>query len=241
MKSRVLLIEDNVELAENLREIIEFDNDNVEVAISHTGDEGLARLTEEHFNLVLTDMKMPGLNGSDVVREMRRLYPDLPAVVMTAYAEDKLLKAAKDWGAVDVLIKPVGAIDLLSTVSRFVASNTRILIVEDDRQLRTLLSNYLSRFDGVQVTQASDLASALHLAHNVRFDAAILDVNLPDGTTISRHRSLAKDLGEIPLIYITGNRDGALEALPTGLQPPPIISKPFRPNELKQALDEVLN
>jgi len=240
MKSRVLLIEDNIELAENLCEIIELDNDNVEVVVSHTGDQGLVCLSAEHFDLVLTDMRMPGMNGSDVVREVRRLYPDLPAVVMTAYAEDELLKAAKDWGAVDVLIKPVEAIHLLSTVNRFVAANTNILIVEDDRPLRTLLANYLSRFDGVLVTQASDLASALHLARNVQFHAAILDVNLPDGTTISQHRSLVTDLGEIPLIYITGDRDGALAALPEGLEPPPIISKPFRPNELKRALDEVL-
>ena len=148
MTSRVLMIEDNIELAENLREIIELDNDDIEVTISHTGDEGLACLVEGHFDLLLTDMRMPGLNGSDVVREVRRLYPDLPAVVMTVYAEDELLKAAKDWGAVDVLIKPVSAAQLLSTVARYVAGETNILIVEDDRQLRTLLANYLSRFDG---------------------------------------------------------------------------------------------
>ena len=116
----------------------------------------------------------------------------------------------------------------------------RILIVEDDQQLRTLLGNYLSRFNGVIVTPASDLASALHLSANVSFDAAILDVNLPDGMTISKHVSLKAQLGDIPLIYITGYRDGALAALPDGVLPPPIISKPFRPNELKQALSDVL-
>ena len=92
-----------------------------------------------------------------IVREVRRLYPDLPAVVMTAYAEDDSLSAAKDWGAMDVLIKPIDVEQLLGTLKRFIAPSTRILIVEDDQQLRTLLGNYLSRFNGVIVTPASEI------------------------------------------------------------------------------------
>ena len=240
MKSRILIIEDNLELAENLREILELEADDLEIELAADGKEGLDTLANSRFDLVLTDMRMPGVSGSEVVREVRRLYPDLPAVVMTAYAEDDSLSAAKDWGAMDVLIKPIDVEQLLGTLKRFIAPRTRILIVEDDQKLRTLLGNYLSRFNGVIVTPASDLASALHLSANVSFDAAILDVNLPDGMTISKHLSLKAQLGDIPLIYITGYRDGALAALPDGVLPPPIISKPFRPNELKQALSDVL-
>lgn len=241
MAARILIIEDNLELAENLQEILELEDNELEVCLAPDGASGLQLLSTQPFDGVLTDMRMPGLNGSDVVREIRRLYPNLPTIVMTAYAEDDLLSDAKDWGAMDVLIKPVDISQLLAALRRYVAPATRILIVEDDQQLRTLLANYLSRFTGVAVTPASDLASALHLATHVDFHAAILDVNLPDGTSISKHTSLKTHLGDIPLIYITGHRDGALDAVPEGVEPPPIISKPFRPNELKDALKGVIN
>ena len=116
MKSRILIIEDNLELAENLREILELEADDLEIELAADGKEGLDTLANSRFDLVLTDMRMPGVSGSEVVREVRRLYPDLPAVVMTAYAEDDSLSAAKDWGAMDVLIKPIDVEQLLGTL-----------------------------------------------------------------------------------------------------------------------------
>ena len=228
MKSRILIIEDNLELAENLREILELEADDLEIELAGDGKQGLEALARSRFDLVLTDMRMPGVSGSEVVREVRRLYPDLPAVVMTAYAEDDSLSAAKDWGAMDVLIKPIDVEQLLGTLKRFIAPSTRILIVEDDQQLRTLLGNYLSRFNGVIVTPASDLASALHLSANVSFDAAILDVNLPDGMTISSTSLSRRSSATSRSSTSPATATGPSPAL-RGCAPPPSSANPSAP------------
>jgi CheY-like chemotaxis protein len=76
------------------------------------------RRTPEHFDLVLTDENMPGVNGTELTRELRRLHPDIPVVLMSGYAAAQLAQRAASVGIHEVLRKPLQRRDLSEALAR---------------------------------------------------------------------------------------------------------------------------
>jgi CheY-like chemotaxis protein len=76
------------------------------------------RRTPEHFDLVLTDENMPGVNGTELTRELRRVHPDIPVVLMSGYAAAQLAERAAAVGIHEVLRKPLQRRDLAEALAR---------------------------------------------------------------------------------------------------------------------------
>ncbi len=112
------------------------DEPDMRVALSHalsrsgysvesfsTGDEALKRFSKEQFGMVITDLRMPGMSGMQVLEEIKRTAPSIPVIMMTAYGTiDNAVKAMKE-GASDYIIKPFSAEVLESTVKRVLEKN----------------------------------------------------------------------------------------------------------------------
>jgi len=116
-KAHILVVDDDRMMAKTLVDILRFKEHDAEAAYS--GPEALDKLEKEDFDFLLTDIKMPGMNGVDLVRTIKAIQPDLPAVFMTAYSTDDLMKEGKDLGAITTLKKPVkidGLLDLLNKI-----------------------------------------------------------------------------------------------------------------------------
>src|SRR5690349_15669988 len=116
----VLLVEDDEAFASFLKRKLEKAGEEVEFA--KNADQGVIRAAQEKFDAVVTDLQLPGraglelLGGLRVVTELRRLAPDLPIIVITAFhTTDAAIEATK-LGAFDYLIKPTR---LESELSRF--------------------------------------------------------------------------------------------------------------------------
>ena len=107
------------------------------------GEAALARLRQDSIDLLLTDMRMPGMSGHELLAECRELQPDLPIVVMTAYGTVDVAVAAMKSGAADFLTKPIDLDQLELVVER--ALNTRELIREN-RALRRRLEESAGGF-----------------------------------------------------------------------------------------------
>lgn len=101
----VLVVDDNRDLAENLGEVLELAGGRVSVA--YDAETAIARLKAERFDLVVSDMRMPGLTGLDLLRYIQQAGLSSFVVVVTAYSQDSLLEEARDAGATDILLKPV--------------------------------------------------------------------------------------------------------------------------------------
>jgi len=72
-----------------------------------SGDEALKTLAERHFDVVVLDIKMPGMDGLDVLRAIRRSHPQVVVLVLTGHASQELNTEGRSLGAYDYLIKPV--------------------------------------------------------------------------------------------------------------------------------------
>src|SRR5688572_16778520 len=105
MRNRALIVDDDVLLARTLKEILELKGWSVEQA--HTGTDAVATVEREEFDVVLMDIKMPGMDGVDAFKAMKATRPDIKVILMTAYArEDRILEAERN-GVIRVMSKPV--------------------------------------------------------------------------------------------------------------------------------------
>src|SRR5688572_225404 len=123
MKSRpkILLIEDDASIVGGLKK--ELQVEGYEVAVAERGDNGLAQAKEKPFDVVITDLKMPGLSGLELVEQLHAAKPKLPIIVMTAFGTTETAIEATKLGAYDYLLKPFDMAELLDLVAKSVACN----------------------------------------------------------------------------------------------------------------------
>jgi len=94
---RVLIVDDNVQLAENIAEILEFEGYRTDVAVS--AEEALTKVPTYAPAVVVTDYRLPGMNGAQLVRTLRTAGLRARAVVISAHTDDSTIQEAMDAGA----------------------------------------------------------------------------------------------------------------------------------------------
>jgi CheY-like chemotaxis protein len=94
---RVLVVDDNTNFAENIAEILQVDGWSTDVVGS--AEEALPRMLVREPNVVITDYRLPGMNGADFVRGLRLEHPAVIAVVISAYSDERTIEAAIAAGA----------------------------------------------------------------------------------------------------------------------------------------------
>ena len=103
-RSRILVVDDEAVLRDGVRKILE--RGGMEVATSSGGRTALAMMQETDFDLVITDLKMPGMNGIEVLKAIKILQPEVPVIIITGYSTvDTAVEAMKN-GAFDYIAKP---------------------------------------------------------------------------------------------------------------------------------------
>jgi two-component system, OmpR family, KDP operon response regulator KdpE len=110
----ILLVDDEPVVLRALRVALEAQD--YAVAAVLTGEDALARITNGAFDLVLLDLGLPGVDGFEVIRRVRVLYPALPIIVLSAQGEDAVKVEALDLGADDYVSKPFSVRELLARV-----------------------------------------------------------------------------------------------------------------------------
>jgi DNA-binding response OmpR family regulator len=121
---RVLVVDDEAELVTALVERLNlrgFDAHGVT-----TGTEALARIAETSFDVVLLDLKMPGVGGLEVISRIKAERPDVQVILLTGWGSEVDAKKGQDLGAYGYLLKPVKIADLV-----------RVLLAACDREEAT--------------------------------------------------------------------------------------------------------
>ena len=118
---KILLIEDDPGITAALQK--ELQAEGYHVAIAMRGDDGLASAREQPCDVVLTDLKMPGLSGLELVDQLHAAKPKLPIIMMTAFGTTETAIEATKLGAYDYLLKPLDMGELFDLLARAVASS----------------------------------------------------------------------------------------------------------------------
>jgi DNA-binding NtrC family response regulator len=118
---KILLIEDDLGITDTLQRLLT--SEGHEVTVEKRGDDGLTRAVKGSFNLVITDLRLPGLSGLDLIRQLHTAQPRLPIILTTAFGTTDTAIEATKLGAYDYLLKPFNIPQLLDLIQKAANSN----------------------------------------------------------------------------------------------------------------------
>jgi DNA-binding NtrC family response regulator len=156
-KPRILIVDDEEIVRESLSGWLE--KDGYFVATAADGPAGLDTLREGPWSIMLVDLKMPGMDGLQVLEAARKLQPDLSVVMITAYATVETAVKAIKLGATDYIVKPFDPEELSLLIQKVVAQQA---VVRENVMLRKALRRSYQFHDIVSVSPA--MTKALELA-----------------------------------------------------------------------------
>jgi two-component system, NtrC family, response regulator HydG len=114
MSLRVLIVDDDRDHADSVADILALRGHEIDIAGS--GEAGVAKFGAAAFDVVLMDVKMPGMNGVEAFFAIRKLRPDARVVMMTGFSVEQLVDQAMANGAIGTLRKPLVIQQLLRTI-----------------------------------------------------------------------------------------------------------------------------
>jgi DNA-binding NtrC family response regulator len=117
MGQRILVVDDELDMLMLLQMIIE-DNTDYAVETTNNPSEALKLLSQKCYDLVISDLKMPGMDGLELFGEMRQICPDTPVIMITAYGSAQAADEALQAGVDDFITKPFRKDRILFTIQR---------------------------------------------------------------------------------------------------------------------------
>jgi len=223
----VLVVDDQIELAENIAEILQGIGFQTEVAGS--AEEGLERVARGGVTAVVTDFKLPGQSGAQLIEELRRRGERMPVLMMSAYTDEATIDRSKTAGAWFFLPKPVPLVTLVETFESLARQPVTTLLVDDEEHLAQNLAEVLTAA-GHDVVVTHTAADAL--AQNRRLHTAVLDYRLPDGTGLEVARQLRARDPAVQILFISGYPEDLEAGRQADVPDSEALQKPVDPGRL---------
>src|SRR5215813_6717621 len=225
---RILLLEDSIQDAELIQELLEEDHFTCEVTRVQTRAEFVAALENGGIDLVLADYALPSFDGLSALQLTRSARPDLPFIFVSGFGEEIAIEALTS-GANDYVLK-TGLSRLVPSVQRALRETReraerkkaeeaplRILLLEDSVQDAELIQDLLEadHFD-CEVTRVQTRAEFL-AALEGGFDLILADYKLPSFDGLSALKLAQSACPDLPFIFVSGfGEEIAIEALTSG-------------------------
>jgi len=120
---KILLAEDDKNLSRSVDILLTLDG--YEVISVYDGEEALNKLLRQKFDLLITDIVMPGLNGVDLIKKIRKLNQDIPIMVVSGKLNDSLIEQLESSGIQYILPKPINPTRFRKMVQKIFNGNSR--------------------------------------------------------------------------------------------------------------------
>ena len=167
------------------------------MAEAANGEEALRILEGRAFDVVLTDIRMPGMNGVELFQRIKRQNMQTPVVLTTAFSVQELVSSALRAGAFAVLPKPSRVADVVATLTH-AAKRPFVLIVDDPGSAGGEVVRALGAA-GLRARAASDAQSVIALVVSGDVDVCVVDLATPAVQVIDDLRRLAPDVAVVVL------------------------------------------
>lgn len=233
---QILIVDDDVRMTHTLADILTLKG-HQPVCVS-SGVEALEKLDQSQFDCVLTDIRMPEMDGVELFMEIHKRRPELPVVLMTAYASQSLVEQGLKAGAAGMLEKPLDLNQLLGFFS-CLKKETVITVVDDDPDFCKTVEDILS-MRGYSVRRITD--------PHIRVEEIVgpsqvllLDMKLNSITGEDIMRSVRNRYPTLPVVLITGYRHEMADAIQGALSvsASTCLYKPLVIPELLRVLSEL--
>jgi CheY-like chemotaxis protein len=198
----ILVVDDDLDTCRNLADILS--DLGYRVTTANDGPSALKLVEERPFDVALLDLKMPGMDGLTLYREIKKRRADTVAIIVTAYAGGGTKEEALAAGAWHVLPKPVDPPKLLGLVDEAL-EQPLVMVVDDDPDLCQNLWDLL-RERGYRVGVAHDEEEAGKRLKDRAFKVVLIDLKLPKGDGNQVFKLVRKNNPEARTVIITGHR-----------------------------------
>ncbi len=192
---QILFVDDEPNVLKSMRRI--FHQENYAIHLADSGEQALAIMDQENIQVVISDHRMPGMSGTDLLREIKKRYPSTIRIMLTGYADvDAVLGAVNDGAVYKFITKPWNDDDLRLTVSLALEQYD---LIQENRSLKKQASRQnkdikrLSRFVNVHRSQLGQLLVRQGHIQQPELDKALRIQQ-------STHRILLKILLELGLV-----------------------------------------
>lgn len=157
MKGTILVVDDETVARKSLAEILRLEKFHVKTAAN--GEQALQILNDEQFDVILLDLKMPGIGGIEVLQRVPALAPNCKIIVLTAHGSLETAVEALRHGAHDYLLKPASPEDILKSVTTGIAQRSEI---ERKRRLLEQMETSLQQLKDVEgIEEVTSLRSSI--------------------------------------------------------------------------------
>ena len=248
--SRILVVDDELVFCELLKTLLRSQGNEVLTACN--GREALDLFKQHRPQFTLLDLRMPEMNGIEVLRQIRAIDPQATVMILTAWGSDELEQQARQLGAIDFLSKTfsldtiVGSLERAlkppgqapaaeKTVPPGIPETDTILLVGEKPKTRDLFRQFLVQH-GFHVKGAPDGPMALKLLDQERPQLIVLDMDMPDMEGIEVLRTLRAKNYKGGIIMLTNSQDGRLLKEAPTLGAVDLLGKPVDPERLMLAI-----
>jgi CheY-like chemotaxis protein len=199
---RILVVDDEVDTCHNLSDILT--DLGYQVDIAHDGLSALELVRAHPYDVALLDLRMPGMDGLTLFRQIKKLRADTVSIIVSAFASRAVADEAIEAGAWKVLAKPVEPAQLLRLVNQAVGQPL-VMVVDDDHDLCANLWDVL-RDRAYRVCLAHDEQGASKRLREQLYDVVLIDLKLPNGDGDSVFRLVRDYCPQARTVLITGHR-----------------------------------
>ena len=209
--------------------------DDVTLIEAEDGAATLSALVVHEIDIVFLDVNMPKISGLDALKLLRKKGDDVFVTLMSADADDTLLRSGSELGSYDFLKKPITKEQVAAILTNYqnLSQRKKVLIVDDSITIRHLIGAVLvnSRFD-MLISEVDSGNEAIKILKAAKPDIVFLDFHMPGLNGIEAAHKMRAANPNIKLVLISGkdlserlqeSRDAGIFAF---------INKPFFPNEV---------
>ena len=236
-KAPVLVVDDDVNFAEGTAAILIANG--YQCTIVNNGQEAIKKIKDDHIDIILSDIKMPVMNGVVMCREIKKDHPQLVIIMMTAFREEELIRDVLKEGAYGVLHKPLDVNLLLKLVERGLKGGAFVAVVDDDFNTRESLKDALQE-QGFVVTTVSTGEEAIKLAKERPLDIIFIDAKLSVMSGLDVFLKIKEVNPHARVIMMTAYREEMKEALEKALEEGAyaLLYKPFDIGEAIKIIED---
>jgi CheY-like chemotaxis protein len=243
MNKTILIVDDEPAVRDVVSKLVE--NEGYDAVLADSGESAFALLAKQSFDLVMTDLMMPGVTGWEVLDTVKQNNPRTKVVVFTGYIDEQGEALLVDRKADGFLTKPIRLDKLRNLLSALLLAEEvvggRIIAVDDDTITRMMIEVTLSEA-GHDVRIFSSAKDALAAAKSDPPDLFLIDLQMPeiDGFELCASIRNLDALSDVPIVIVTAHsdRDSVTRALKLGIQG--FVVKPHQPEELLEKITKTL-
>jgi DNA-binding NtrC family response regulator len=196
---RILVVDDDLRMASTLADILTWEG--YEVAVASNGIEALKAAQRLSFDCVISDIRMPDMDGVALSHNLHAIQPDLPMILMSAYAATDLTQANSSKGVLAVLDKPLEIGHVLNFLALLQQTRT-VVVVDDDALFLQTLGHILESHD-FAVKKIVDPLQVIDEIDGYE-EVVLLDMKLKNSNGCEVLQQIRTRHADLPVLIVTG-------------------------------------